>query len=266
MLGAIIGDIVGSVYEHYPIKTRDFPLFHRHAYTTDDTALTVAVGCACAYSDINNKEEFQGVLVAYMKAIGRMDIEAGFSKRTLEWIISDSTEPYNSYGNGSAMRVSTVGWVCDTLERTLELAEWSASVSHNHPEGIKGAQAIASCIFLARTGKNKAEIQQYIESNFYPLNFTLDEIKDNYKFDSTCQNSVPQGIKCFLEAESFEDAVRNAIYIGGDADTIGAMAGAIAEAYFGIPDQIIEEALTHMLPDMKGYLDLYTPKLYGKIF
>ena len=156
------------------------------------------------------------------------------------------TEPYNSYGNGSAMRVSPVAWVAETLEDAEEFAAWSAEVTHNHPEGIKGAEAVAAAIFLARDGKSKEKIREYIEEKYYDLDFTIDEIRPSYSFDVTCQGSVPQAIECFLESEDFEDAIRNAISLGGDGDTQAAIAGAIAEAYYGIPDELSEKIMEYL--------------------
>ena len=165
--------------------------------------------------------------------------------------------PYNSFGNGSAMRVSPVAWVSDTLEEAEKLAKWSAEVTHNHPEGVKGAQAVAGAVFLARRGKTKEEIKEYIERKYYKLDFVLDEIRPYYKFDVTCQGSVPQAIQCFLEAVDFEDAIRNAISLGGDSDTQAAIAGAIAEAYYGIPDDFKECVLCYMNEEIRGYYEEY---------
>ena len=176
--------------------------------------------------------------------------------------MDEGAGPYNSYGNGSAMRVSPVAWVASTLEETLTLARWSAEVTHNHPEGVKGAEAIAACIFLARQGKSKEKIKEYVENNYYPIDFTLDEIRPKYKFDVTCQGSVPQAIACFLESTDFEDAIRNAVSLGGDCDTIAAMAGAIAEAYYGIPEKLENAIFDYMDDDIIDYYNTYADELY----
>lgn len=238
LLGAIIGDIVGSKYEFTSDKTKDFELFSDDSCLTDDSIMTVAVGCACADSNLHDEKDFKSSVIWYMRRIGRQYPRAGYGGMFYRWLISDIMPAYNSFGNGSAMRVSPVAWVAESLEQTETLAKWSAEVTHNHPEGIKGAQAVAAAIYLARMGKSKAEIKDYIEKNYYNLDFKLDEIRPHYEFDVTCQGSVPQAIQCFLESADFEDSLRNAISLGGDGDTIAAMAGAIAEAFYGIPKEM----------------------------
>ncbi len=260
MLGAIIGDIVGSPYEFDSDKTKDFLLFSPYCRPTDDSIMTIAVGCACVEADCTSEEEFKSTLTEWMRRLGRMYRDAGYGGMFYRWLCSDSMQAYNSFGNGSAMRVSPTAYAVDSLEKVERLARWSAEVTHNHPEGIKGAQAVAAAIYLARTGSGKDEIKQYIIQNYYDLDFSLDEIRDSYSFDVTCQGSVPQAIECFLEAEDFEDAIRNAVSLGGDADTQAAMAGAIAEAYFGIPEELEQKALEYMdetlLDCYYGYADL----------
>jgi len=209
MLGAIIGDVVGSVYEWNNIKRKDFPLLREDCFFTDDTVMTVAV--AEALLNGGHTEDF----INAMKKYGRMYPNAGYGSRFNEWLFSNNTKPYNSFGNGSAMRVSPVAWFFDALEEVQELAEKSAAVTHNHPEGIKGAQATASAIFLARTGETKEAIKTYIERQYgYDLGRTLDEIRPNYVFNETCQETVPQAIIAFLESTGFEDAIRNAVSLG----------------------------------------------------
>lgn len=231
MLGAIIGDIVGSKYEFDNIKTKDFPFVSKGCTFTDDTVMTIAV--ARAIMRMHNEGcDFTMAVVEEMKLLGNEYIQAGYGDRFYFWLKSDNFEPYNSYGNGSAMRVSPCGLYAKSLEEALTLAKKSAEVTHNHPEGIKGAQAVAAAIYLAKNKKSKAEIAQYIRDNFYPLEETLDEIRPYYDFDETCQGSVPQAITAFLESESFEDAIRNAVSIGGDTDTIAAMAGSVALAFY----------------------------------
>ena len=244
MLGAIIGDIVGSKFEFGPIKTTDFPLFSEGCRFTDDTVMTIAVAQALLDSEGKNDEEIKQTLIDSMKHYGHLYPHAGYGGSFGAWLNSDDSKAYNSFGNGSAMRVSSVGWLYPTLEETLKIAKLTAAVTHNHPEGIKGAQATAAAIFLARNKTPKNEIKEYIEKTFgYNLNFTLDEIRPDYCFDVTCQGSVPEAIKCFLEANSFEETIRLAISLGGDADTQGAIAGSIAEAYYGIPETIAKKAL-----------------------
>ncbi len=234
MLGAIAGDIIGSPYEFNPIKTIEFPLFTGDSAFTDDTVLTVAV----ADCILNN-----GDYAVYVKEYGRRYANAGYGGMFRNWLASSNNEPYNSFGNGSAMRVSPVGFAFDSLEEVLAQARKSAIITHNHPEGIKGAQAVAVAIFLARTGSSKDYIREYIEKNTgYNLRQKLDDIRPDYTFDVTCQGSVPQSIIAFLESNSYEDAIRKAISLGGDADTMACIAGGIAEAYYGdIPESILSE-------------------------
>ncbi|AGA28775.1 ADP-ribosylglycohydrolase family protein [Singulisphaera acidiphila] len=225
MLGAIAGDIIGSIYERNNIKTTEFPLFQPSCRFTDDTVLTVALA-----DSILNGIPYVDLLKRYYRAYPH----AGYGGSFHKWAQSKGTEPYNSWGNGSAMRVSPVGLAYETLETVLEEAKKSAEVTHNHPEGIKGAQAIASAVFLARTGQSHEQIKNYVEAEFgYHLDTPLDEIRKTYVFQISCQESVPQAIRAFLESTDFEDAVRRAISIGGDSDTIACMAGAIAEAREG---------------------------------
>ena len=224
MIGAIAGDIIGSVHEFSNIKTEDFPLFHPQSTFTDDTVMTVAVA-DCILTG-------KGYAAAF-KEWGRLFPYAGYGGIFGRWLRSDSSEPYNSFGNGSAMRVSPVGFAFDSIDKVLEEARKSAEVTHNHPEGIKGAQATAAAIFLARTGQGKKEIKDYIEITFnYDLSATLAEIRPGYSFDVTCQGSVPQSIIAFLESSSYEDAVRKAISLGGDTDTQACITGGIAQAYY----------------------------------
>jgi len=241
MLGAIIGDIVGSVYEFHNIKIKMFELFGEECRFTDDTVMTLAVAEGLMNGGL--ADDFIDV----MKRLGREYPHAGYGAHFNAWLMSDDREPYNSFGNGSAMRVSAVGWFFDTLEKTENSAEISAAVTHNHLEGIKGAQATAAAIFLARNGKTKQEIKQYIESKYgYNLSRNLDVIRPNYLYDVSCQGTMPEAIIAFLESTDFEDAIRNAISLGGDSDTLAAITGGIAEAYYGIPKEIADKALGHL--------------------
>lgn len=239
MLGAIAGDIIGSVYEWNNIKTTAFPLFSSNSSFTDDTVLTVAVA-----EVLLKKGDYREAFQRYF----RMYPDAGYGLMFYLWASSGDSKPYNSFGNGSAMRVSPVGWAFDDLDAVLEEARRSAVVTHNHPEGVKGAQATAGAIFLARKGSSKEEIRQFIESSFhYYLDEPISEIRKYYSFDATCQGSVPQAIRAFYESLDFEDAVRKAISIGGDSDTIACITGGIAHAYYGsLPDAIKEECFSRL--------------------
>jgi len=239
MLGAIIGDIVGSIYEWHNIKTKEFPLFGQKCEFTDDSVMTIAI--AEGLMNGGKPDDY----INAMKRLGRMYPNAGYGGNFGRWLITDDRDPYNSWGNGSAMRVSPVGWAFDSLEATESAAEVSAVVTHNHPEGIKGAQATAAAIFLARNGKSKEEIKTYIEMNYdYDLSRTLDEIRPSYNFDVSCQGTVPEAIIAFLESNDFEDAIRNAVSLGGDCDTLTAITGSIAEAAYGVPEAIKDKAIS----------------------
>lgn len=252
MIGAIIGDVIGSTYEFWPPESKDFPLWNKSTSYTDDSVMTIAVGRAILRYR-KGDTDFAKVCTEEMQLLGRKYPRAGYGHGFRVWLESEFPEPYNSFGNGSAMRVSACGYAATSLDEALSLAETSAAVSHNHPEGIKGAKATAAAIYLSRTGVTKDEIGGYICDNFYMLDKTLDEIRPTYFFNETCQNTVPQAIICFLESKSYEDAIRNAISLGGDADTLGAIAGAIAWAYYsqngaspvmkGLADKVCTEYL-----------------------
>ena len=264
MLGAIVGDIVGSVYEWDNIKTKDFPLFREDCFFTDDTVMTCAV--AEAIMNGGQKDDF----IDAMKKYGRMYPDAGYGARFNQWLMTDNREPYNSFGNGSAMRVSPCAWVMDATTDELpseakRLAQLSSEVTHNHPEGIKGAMATADAIYMCRyffggDGSDnpadiKRRVKEHIEKEYgYDLSKTLDEIRPTYRFNETCQNTVPQAIIAFLESTDFEDAIRNAISLGGDSDTLAAITGSIAEAAYGIPDWIKEKAYTYLDEPLKEVL------------
>lgn len=248
MFGAIVGDVIGSRFECRNNKSKEFDLFHPTCRFTDDSVMTAAV--AASFLSLSEPfDDLEEALVLNMKDFGKLYPRAGYGPQFKKWIESKDSAPYNSFGNGSAMRVSACGHVGKSLEETLTLAERVASVTHNHPEGIKGAQAVAGAIFLARTGKTKEEIRQFVTDHFYNLDFTLDAIRPTYQFDSSCQGSVPQAIVAFLEATDFEDAIRNAISLGGDSDTLAAITGSIAEVFFGIPDEIVYQT-TDFLPSL----------------
>nr|WP_105144696.1 ADP-ribosylglycohydrolase family protein [Streptococcus suis] len=260
MFGAIVGDVIGSRFEGRNNKSKEFDLFHPTCRFTDDSVMTAAV--AASFLGLNELfDDLEKALVLNMKDFGKLYPRAGYGPQFKKWIESKDSDPYNSFGNGSAMRVSACGHVGKSLEETLDLAERVASVTHNHPEGIKGAQAVAGAIFLARTGKTKEEIRQFVTDHFYNLDFTLDAIRPTYQFDSSCQGSVPQAIVAFLEATDFEDAIRNAISLGGDSDTLAAITGSIAEVFFGIPDEIVYQT-TDFLPSLIMEVSYYFEQDY----
>lgn len=253
LLGAIAGDIIGSVYEFNHVLWKDFDLFLPYSKYTDDTVMTVANADWLVSGDS---------LMGIMQEYGNKYRGAGYGGMFYNWLVSRDPQPYNSFGNGSAMRVSPVGWAFNTLEETLDVAKKSAEVTHNHPEGIKGAQATAACIFLARTGSAKGEIKSYIEETFgYDLGRTCDEIRPVYGFNETCQRTVPESIIAFLESTDFEDAIRLAVSLGGDADTMGAITGAIAEAYYKeIPKYIVIEVLKRLPGEFKEVMERFYEK------
>lgn len=234
MLGAIAGDMIGSRFEWHNHKSKDFELFTDASRFTDDSVLTIALADSLL-SGIPFTEKLKEYFWRYP--------HAGYGGRFFRWAGSDSSEPYNSFGNGSAMRVSPVGWYFNDLSTVLSEARRSAAVTHDHPEGIKGAQATATAIFLARSGENKADIRDFVVERFgYQFDFTLDSIRPHYRFDVTCQGSVPQALQAFFEARDFEDSIRNAVSIGGDSDTIACITGSIAEAFYGgVPGPIAEQ-------------------------
>lgn len=264
MYGAILGDIIGSPFEFdRGDKTKDFKLFSRRSHFTDDSVMTLAVCEALLkVGQDATVKEIEDAVISSMQSWGRRYPHAGYGGYFRRWLTACHPEPYNSFGNGSAMRVSAVGWLYDSLENTRTVAKATANVTHNHPEGIKGAEATASAIFMARNGSSKEEIKKYIENEFhYDLNRTLDEIRPSYHMDETCQKTVPEAIIAFLEAKDFEDAIRNAVSLGGDTDTLGAITGSIAEAYYGIPEWLMTECRKRINRDMRVVLDDFNDAL-----
>lgn len=246
IIGAIAGDLIGSVYEFKNVENYNFDFFNPNAFFTDDTVLTIAVADAL----VHNKD-FAQTIWEY----GNNYPNRGYGGRFAKWLRSDNPQPYNSFGNGSAMRVSPVGVAFDTLEKTLEVAKLSAEVTHNHYEGIKGAQSVAAAIFLARYGYSKNEIKEFVSNTFnYDLNFKIEQIRPEYNFDETCQGSVPQAIVAFLESSDFESAIRKAIYLGGDSDTIACITGGIALAFYKYVPNNILHFVYERLP--KEFLDV----------
>lgn len=263
MLGAIIGDIAGSRFQFDNHRSKDFVIFDKKSYITDDSLMTLAIchailECEGDYSSLSERA------VIAMRDIGRR-YPAEFGSRFHEWLFSENPKPYGSLGNGSAMRVSGIGYIADDLLDTKIYARRVTEVTHNHPEGLEGAEAVAIAIFLARRGKSKEEIRRYIEEHYYPAVFTIEEIRDNYEFDVTCGGSVPVAFEAFYEATSFEDCVRNAISVGGDSDTIGAIAGSLAEAYYGIPSSMREKALSYLNDELMDIVVRFEKRYPGKI-
>lgn len=244
MMGAIAGDIIGSVYEWNNIKTKDFPLFSRHCFFTDDTVLTVALA-----DSILTGEPYE----ANLKKFFRWYPNCGYGGRFSAWAMSSQTEPYNSWGNGAAMRISPVGFAFDTLESVLKKVKEFTEITHNHPEGIKGGRAAAAAIFLARTGSSKEDIKVYIETTFgYDLSKHVDEIRPSYYFDESSQGTVPQAIRAFIDSVDFEDAIRTAVSLGGDTDTLACITGGIAQAFYGGVPENIKQRVYSILDERLG--------------
>jgi ADP-ribosylglycohydrolase len=249
MLGAIAGEIIGSYYERHKIKIKEFELFHPKSRFTDDTTLSMAIA-----KSILDDEPYLDNVVDF----GLRYFDVGYGSSFKKWLKGDEHLPYNSWGNGSAMRVSPIAWAFETEEKVLEEAKKSAEITHNHPEGIKGAEATVLAIFMARKGASKEMIRKQISTQFeYDLSKTVDEIRPEYKFEVSCAKSVPESIICFLDADSFEDCIRNCISLGGDADTMGAIAGGIAEAYYGIPKEIEERVYGYLPDEFLGILERF---------
>ena len=257
MYGATLGDIIGSPYEFdQGDKTKEFPLFCRRSQYTDDSVMTVAVAEALLASMGKDEAAHKAALVASMQKWGHAIPDAGYGGMFYRWLRTEDPKPYGSFGNGSAMRVSAAGWLYETLEETREKARWTAEVTHNHPEGIKGAESVAAAIFLARKGHRKEEIRDYIVSEFgYDLSRTCDEIRPGYHHVETCQETVPEAITAFMEGESFADVIRTAVSLCGDCDTLTCIAGSIAEAFYGVPEELKEECRKRIEPEMLEVLE-----------
>jgi ADP-ribosyl-[dinitrogen reductase] hydrolase len=268
LIGAIIGDIVGSRFEFNNHRSKEFELFTNECNVTDDSIMTIAVAKAIIetekelkplLNERGNNYEYNKLLesmtIKYMQEIGRKYPYCGYGGMFGRWIFSDNPKPYNSFGNGAAMRISPVGFIAKTEHEACELSKTVTSTMHNHVEGIKGAEATVVSIYMAKQGATREEIRHKINENYYNLNFTIDEIRDTYKFNETCQGTVPQAIVAFLESNSFEDAIRIAISVGGDSDTLAAITGSIAETYYGVPGDIKEKALTYLDTDLRSIYD-----------
>lgn len=257
MIGAILGDIIGSPYEFdRGNKTKDFPLFSRYSTYTDDSVMTLAVGSAFLDAQPDASDEWILTnLAARMRQFGKQYPHAGYGGMFRRWLRNPDCKAYNSFGNGSAMRVSSVAWLYHDMDAVRHAARLSAEVTHNHPEGMKGAEATASAIFLARTGHSKEEIKEYIEREFgYALNRTCDDIRPHYHHTETCMETVPEAITAFLEGNSFEDVIRTAVSLGGDCDTLTAIAGSIAEGFYGVPAELKEECYNRLPEPLRKIL------------
>ena len=268
MIGAILGDIVGSRYEFKPIRSKDFDWLVGEGYKenasiaeyttnsrfTDDTVMTIAI-CKALLECGGDYNHLSSYTVHLMQYFGKKYPFAGYGYRFNNWLRTSNPQPYNSFGNGSAMRISAVPYFANSIEEVKDLSLKVTAVTHDHPEGIKGAEATAVCIWFALKGKSKEEIIKYVEDNYYKLNFDYEDLKTHYGFDETCQGSVPQSIYAFAISNSYEDCVRTAVSMGGDADTMACIAGAIAEAYYGIPKELEEEMYKFLSPDIREIVE-----------
>ncbi len=257
LYGAVLGDIVGSPYEFdcNNYKFKDFPLFSSCSHFTDDTVMTLAVAKALLETEGKDDDSIKAASVKEMRRLGRAYPDKGYGARFGRWLYEDNPKPYHSYGNGSAMRVSPAAWIAKDMSETLRLAKLTAEVTHDHIEGINGAQATAAAIFLARTGAEKKDIKLYIEKEFgYDLNRTCDEIRPAYRHVESCRETVPEAITAFIESVDFEDALRTAVSLGGDSDTLAAIAGSIAEAFYGVPDNLKSECRRRLPSELNEIL------------
>ena len=266
MYGAILGDMIGAPYEFdRSPKVKEFPLFTIESQFTDDSVMTIAVADALMNTLGQDDNAVKAELVRSMQRWGAKYPDAGYGGMFYRWLHKKNPEPYGSFGNGSAMRVSAAGWLYDTLEETRHMARLTAEVTHNHPEGIKGAEAAAAAIFMARTGRSKDEIKAYIVREFgYDLSRTCDEIRPTYHHVESCQQTVPEAITAFLEGTDFEDVIRTAVSLGGDCDTLTCIAGGMAEAFYGIPASIKEKCRRRLFPDMLMVCDRFEAAVNGK--
>lgn len=257
MYGTILGDIVGSPYEFdcNNYKAKDFPLFSRRSEFTDDTVMTLAVAKALLDTRGQDDAAIKAALVGEMQRLGRAYPDKGYGVRFNIWLYEDAPQPYHSFGNGSAMRVSPAAWLTSDMAEVQRLARLTAEVTHDHPEGVKGAQATAAAILLARTGRSKANIKDYVERHFeYDLSRTCDEIRPTYRHVESCQETVPQAMIAFLESEDFEDSLRTAVSLGGDSDTLAAITGSIAEAFYGVPEELKQSCRQRLTPELADIL------------
>ena len=267
MYGAILGDIIGEPFEFdRGNKTKDFPLFSDKPCFTDDTVMTVAIcdGILTAGTEAD-EQTMKNAMISSLLDWGHKYPKENYGLSFRNWLFNNDTKPYNSWGNGSAMRVSSVGWLFDTLERTRQVARWSAEISHNHPEGIKGAESTASIIWMARNGYSKTEIKSFVEKEFkYDLSRTCDEIRPGYFHTESCQETVPEAIRAFLEGNDFEDVIRTAVSLGGDCDTLACIATSMAEAFYGVPKSLKEKCLEITTDDIHKILNKFDNAKKGK--
>ncbi|MBP5605985.1 MAG: ADP-ribosylglycohydrolase family protein, partial [Ruminiclostridium sp.] len=265
MYGAIMGDMIGAPYElDRGNKTKEFPLFSDSSHFTDDSVMTIAVAEALLDCKDGTDDEIRAAVVKSMRKWGKKYPDAGYGCMFYKWLREKDPKPYGSFGNGSAMRVSSAGWLFGTLERTREVARLTAEVTHDHPEGIKGAEAAASAIFLARSGSGKDEIREYIIREFgYDLSRTCDEIRPGYHHVETCQQTLPEAVTAFLEGGDYEDVIRTAVSLGGDCDTLTCIAGSIAEAFYGIPEEMIAECRSRLPEDMLAVIGRFEEAVNG---
>ena len=261
MIGAIIGDIVGSRFEFDNHRSKHFELFDKDCFVTDDSIMSLAV-CDAILKAKDNYGELDNQAIQSMQEIGRKYPDCGYGASFLRWMFTNNPKPYNSFGNGAAMRVSACGFAATSIDEAIKLSYYVTAISHNHREGLKGAEAVAVAIYLARYGKTKKEIREAIERNYYKIDFKLSEIRESYEFNETCQNTVPQAFEAFFEATDFEDAIRNAISIGGDSDTLAAITGSLAEAFFGVPKNLRNKAINYLNKDLLDILNRFEKK-YG---
>lgn len=266
MYGALLGDMIGAPYEFdRGNKSKEFPLFCEYSSFTDDSVMTIAVAEALLDCRFRSDEEIRAGLIESMRKWGRKYPNAGYGRNFYHWLRAKHPEPYGSHGNGSAMRVSSAGWLFDTIEETRHMAQLSAEVTHNHPEGIKGAEATAAAIFLARTGHSKEEIRDYTVQEFdYDLSRTCDQIRPGYYHNESCQKTVPEAITAYMEGEDFEDVIRTAVSLGGDCDTLTCIAGSIAEAFYGVPAILKTECRKRLPEDMLDVLDRFAEEYRTK--
>ena len=252
LFGAVIGDIVGSKYEFDNIRTKKFEFFDDDMFYTDDTVMSVAVYEALKNTKENNYENLREETVKQMQLYGRQYPYCSYGGRFAMWLREPNPQPYNSFGNGSAMRVSPVAYFAESIEEVRELSKQVTDVTHSHPEGIKGAEATAVAVYMALNKCDKKEIKKYIEDNYYNMDFDYEELRKNYRFNEICQDTVPQALYCFFESKDFEDAIRTGISIGGDSDTLCAITGAVAEAYYGVNKKMQKEALKYLDNHLKN--------------
>ena len=259
LYGAIIGDIVGSVYEFHNLKSKNFPFMTERCYITDDSCMTIAVASAIKQWKESGGDLSQ-IAAESMRLIGNRYPDKGYGGMFWQWLNDPTMGPYNSWGNGAAMRVSAAGWLGESISEVKRISYMVTSPTHDHIEGIKGAESTAIAVFMARTGHSKEDIEAYIRQNYYPFCDCVEYLQEDYGWEGSCQGTVPQALQCFFESIDFEDAIRNAISIGGDSDTIGAITGAVAGAYYGVPAELKERARKYIPEDLLEIVNQFESK------